>query len=147
MKRLLIYFLPLLFVSSCDGVPSQDFFTEKTVADSSAVSDSLLFLEYSERYNYHYGMRSDSVSWYLDELLKLSEKNNKQLEVIRLSTNKATGLMNSGNILLHWSIIHGPLKWLKTQKLKTATGLSELMPRLKKEGSRYSPFFTSTMAI
>ena len=96
MKRLLIYFLPLLFVSSCDGVPSQDFFTEKTVADSSAVSDSLLFLEYSERYNYHYGMRSDSVSWYLDELLKLSERNNKQLEVLRLLTNKATGLMNSG---------------------------------------------------
>jgi len=96
MKRLLIYFLPLLFVSSCDGVPSQDFFTEKTVADSSAVSDSLLFLGYSERYNYHYGMRSDSVSWYLDELLKLSERNNKQLEVLRLLTNKATGLMNSG---------------------------------------------------
>ena len=96
MKRLLIYFLPLFFVSSCDDVPSQDFFTEKTVADSSAVSDSLLFLEYSERYNYHYGMRSDSVSWYLDELLKLSERNNKQLEVLRLLTNKATGLMNSG---------------------------------------------------
>ena len=95
MKPALIFLLLLFVFSACGDSRNQSSFFDGGDA-SRADSDSLLFVQYSERLGYHYSVRSDSVLWYIDELLRLSERNNKQLEVLRLTGSKASAYMNAG---------------------------------------------------
>ncbi|MFU8861650.1 MAG: sensor histidine kinase, partial [Cyclonatronaceae bacterium] len=94
MKPVFISLSLLFLISACSDQRNQSSFFER--GDGSAVSDSLLFMHYSERLGYHYSVRSDSVSWYIDEMLELSKRNNKQLDVLRLNGSKASEYMNAG---------------------------------------------------
>ena len=95
MKPEIIFLLLLFLLSACSDGRNQNSFFEDRDANR-ADSDSLLFVQYSERLSYHYSLQSDSVLWYIDELIELSKRNNKQLELLRFTGSKAFAYMNAG---------------------------------------------------
>lgn len=101
MKPGLIFFSLLFLISACGDHSNQSSFLERGDAGS-AVTDSLLFMQYSERLGYHYSIRSDSVSWYIDEMIDLAKRNNKQLEVLQFTALKASEFMNAGDYAPAW---------------------------------------------
>ena len=95
MRPELILLLLFLLLSACgDGRNKSTVFEWGDTGV--AKSDSLLFMQYSERLGYHYSVRSDSVSWYIDEMIDLAKRNNKQLDVLQLTAAKASEYMNAG---------------------------------------------------
>jgi two-component system, NtrC family, sensor kinase len=95
MKPVLISFVLLFLLAACGDHRNQGSVFMGQDAGSAA-SDSLLFMKYSERLGYLYSIRSDSVSWYIDEMIELSKRNNKQLDALQFIAIKASEFMNAG---------------------------------------------------